>query len=149
MDTNFSDNFPQLTINPSSEENIVNPDLYAPNPVSNPQIINQNKSIPYIPPDACPYEPNFQSHENHLYNANIPSNIYSYDQNNSPTQGFPYYNASPEPFPNNEESVENDTSQNPNQRKCLIMVLIMPILMLIFLFCEYSILSGMNRAAQA
>ena len=108
MDNNLSNQYDKLTINPSSEENIINSDLYAPNPVLNPQIINQNKPSPYIPSNKCPYEPNIQSQGNHPYNGNIPSNIYPYDQNNSPTQGFPYYNASPEPFPNNEESVENN-----------------------------------------
>jgi len=142
MDNNFSDNFPQLTINPSLEENIINPDLNAPNPVSNPQIINQNKPSPYIPPDESNYEPNYESH---LCNTNIPSNVYPDDQNNSPTQGFPYYSPSPEPFPSNEERVENYISQNHNQRKCLIMILIMPILMLIYLFCENRILSPLGK----
>ena len=124
---------------------MINSDLYAPNPVSNPQIINQNKPSPYIPSNKRPYEPNIQSQENHHYNGNSPSNIYPYDQNNSPTQGFPYYNASPEPFPNNEESVENNLSHNPNQRKCQKMILVMPILMLIFLFCENRILSPKGK----
>ena len=163
MDNKSSNNFTsnnnltiqhnQLVINPSSEdklkfeENIINSDLYAPNPVSNPQVINHSEPLLYntnISANECPYEPNNQSQGNYLYNTNIPPKAYPYNQNNSPNQEFPYYSIPSESFPNNEENAGNNISQRTGQRKCLIMVLIMSILMLIFLFFENKILSSMG-----
>ena len=153
MNNNSSNNFPsdnnlitQYNHFDTNQINIINSDLNAPNPVSNPQIINPTETFSYnnnINSNEFFHKPNIQTQVNDI-DTNITPKKDPYDQINSQTQEFPYYNITSEPLINNRENIGNNLSQNRKKRKCLIMVLIMPILMFIFLFCENRILSQMG-----